>query len=77
VSLYLFAKTPKDAFLIEECADGVFLYMRSNGFLGDTWHATPQDAKAQAAFQANSAIGHWRTVTAEFGDNFKTGAYKE
>jgi len=60
--------------LIEESAEGVFLYsIRPEAFIGDTWHPNIEAAKAQAAFEANSIVGPWRVVPAEFGEKMKLG----
>jgi hypothetical protein len=74
VSKYLLAETNIAMFLIEENADGIFLYtIRPNKFIADSWHQSIEDAKAQAVFDADSIVGPWRTVLTEFGDKMKPG----
>jgi hypothetical protein len=50
------AKT--SALLIEEKDDGFFYLFefRDDGFLGDTWHRTIEDAKAQADHYFGNSI---------------------
>jgi hypothetical protein len=71
VNGYLSAEKNGLTFFIEENADGVFLYsIPLSGFFSDTWHLSVEDAKAQAAFAAQSAVGPWRSVSQEVGDQF-------
>ncbi|HEY7978113.1 MAG TPA: hypothetical protein VID67_07955 [Rhizomicrobium sp.] len=73
-SIYLFAQARDMALLIEESAEGIFLYtVKPNAVIGDTWHPNVEEAKAQAAYNANGIVGPWRTVTREFGNKVKTG----
>jgi hypothetical protein len=74
VNTYLLAQKNDAAFLIEECVDGVFLYIvRPNAFVGDTWHPNIEEAKAQAAFNEGEIVGPWRSISREVGDKLKIG----
>jgi len=63
----LYARSGDTAFLIEQKPDGIFLFsFLPNGFVGDTWHQSIDEAKAQADYEAGAAIGSWEIVSAEF-----------
>ncbi|HJW41313.1 MAG TPA: hypothetical protein VJ476_08805 [Rhizomicrobium sp.] len=70
---YLLTKQIDVALLIEEGDDGVFLYTIRPGMIGDTWHATVDEAKAQAAYELGRICGPWHLVDADFGNRLKTG----
>ena len=50
--------------LIEPRDDGVFLYRYSETgeFGGDTWHASVEEAKDQAAFEFGESLAPWQPV---------------
>lgn len=50
--------------LIEENESGVFLYRLSKDDLpvGDTWHASVEDAMKQASFEFDELVGDWTLV---------------
>jgi len=73
LSTYLFAQHGEVAFLIEDGTDGIFLYSIRNKFVGDTWHASIDEAKAQAAHELSGISGPWRIVGSEFAIQLKTG----
>lgn len=74
MSTYLFAEDKDVAFLIEETADGIYLFtLRPDAFIGDTWHPTIDEAKAQAAYDLGAIVGPWRSIAAALGDRLKTG----
>ncbi len=53
----------KNLLVIEELPDGTYLYeFRPDGFIGDTWHRTLDDAKDQATFSHGLAHENWHPV---------------
>jgi hypothetical protein len=67
---------PSPAFLlIEERADGIFLsrHDRHGRCVGDTWHASPQEAKDQASFEYPAAGIDWREVPSNVADAIRFG----
>jgi hypothetical protein len=55
--------------LIEEKEDGIFLYeFRRDGFIGDTWHRTVDEAKEQAKYDFGDGVSAWREVPPEIAD---------
>jgi hypothetical protein len=72
VSTYLFAQAGDAALLIEDGAEGVFLYTIRGDFIGDTWHPNVDEAKAQASYHIGSIVGPWRPVAADFAKQLKT-----
>jgi hypothetical protein len=56
--------------IIEEDPEGVFLfrYDSKGKCVGDTWHQTIEDAKDQAAYEYEDALGAWQTVPPELED---------
>ena len=65
----LVANAKTDILLIEEKDDGFYLYeFREDGFVGDTWHQTVEDAKAQATYRFGTGISAWKEVPLEFAD---------
>jgi len=64
-----FARSGQTIFVVEPTPDGVFLYaLRADGFAGDTWHLTVEDAQAQAAHSAGQEVGPWRSIPAGIED---------
>jgi len=59
--------------IIEEQADGFFLYRYTTGaaFAGDTWHLTLDEAKEQAVFEYGDALGGWNSVPESSEDAVK------
>ena len=55
--------------VINESQDGVFLnrYDIHGECVGDTWHASVKDAKDQAAYEYEGALGEWQVVSSEVG----------
>lgn len=53
--------------VIDPSEDGVFLYRYDvhGECVGDTWHASAEDAKHQAAFEFESELGEWQAVSSE------------
>jgi hypothetical protein len=54
-----------DVLIIEEEAEGGVLLLRytcRGAFGGDTWHASVEDAKAQAQFEFDGDLSAWRMV---------------
>jgi hypothetical protein len=65
----LFAKISGAVLIIEKTADGVFLYtFRADCFVGDTWHQTIEDAKAQAGLGREGQPLEWRPVPEHIQD---------
>ena len=63
----LHAQKGSAVFLIEENEDGVFLFTyRSGRYTGDSWHPNVEEAKAQAAYNAGSVVGPWKSVSSDF-----------
>ena len=56
--------------LIEQKPDGVFLYryMADGRVVGDTWHTTVDEAKAQASYEYGGVISPWRIVPPDIVD---------
>jgi hypothetical protein len=56
--------------LIQENADGVFLYRydETGVCVGDTWHMNIDDAKHQAAYEYEDQMEDWRDVLPEIED---------
>ena len=50
--------------VIDSTADGVFLYRYASdgAFAGDTWHPNVEDARGQATYEFDGALGPWRVV---------------
>lgn len=65
----LVSRTGKTVWLIEPDGHGFFLYrFGPSGFEGDTWHATVEEAKAQAAYAAQATAGPWSPVPSDVSD---------
>jgi len=64
------ANTKTSTLLIEEKDDGFFYLFefRDDGFVGDTWHRTIEDAKAQANHYFGNSISAWQEVPLEIAD---------
>jgi hypothetical protein len=71
----LVAKANTNILVIEEKDDGFFyLYeFREDGFVGDTWHRTEEDARAQATYRFGISISAWKEVPPEFVDPVSFG----
>ena len=57
--------------VIQEDSEGnVFLYRvaRNGAPAGDTWHASVDDAKAQAAYEYGELLGRWSVIPVDVGD---------
>lgn len=60
----LFAQVGDNSLIIETTPDGIYLYeRRADGFLGDTWHSSVDEAKAQANYAMKKVVGAWQPVT--------------
>jgi hypothetical protein len=61
--------------VVEERSDGVFLlrFTKTGECVGDTWHQTIDDAKAQAAFEFDGLLYPWEAVPPEVADAVKFG----
>jgi hypothetical protein len=61
---------PAQFLIIEEHSDGIFLYRydAQGSCVGDTWHSTVDDAKAQAAYEFSDSLESWRDVPPEIAD---------
>jgi hypothetical protein len=61
--------------IIEENPDGTFLYRYDvkGECVGDTWHMNIDDAKSQAAFEYEGALGPWQDIPSELGDAIAIG----
>jgi hypothetical protein len=46
----------------------LFRYSAYGELAGDTWHPTPDDARAQAAAEYRGALHAWEPVPADVGD---------
>lgn len=66
----LVAKAKSSILLVEEKDDGFFYLFefRDDGFVGDTWHQTIEDAKAQANHYFGNSISAWQEVPLEIAD---------
>lgn len=65
----MFARVGQTILLIEPTADGVSLFeVRPDGFIGDTWHPTVEEARAQASYSAGRIVGPWQPIPAEVED---------
>lgn len=55
--------------VVEQKPDGVFLYRfdKIGQCVGDTWHATVQDARDQAAYEFHDRV-HWQEIPQEAED---------
>ena len=68
-TLRLFAGANKSVLVIEETADGVFLYqIRVDGFVGDTHHRSIDEAKKQATYSFGIEESAWKDVPATVND---------
>jgi hypothetical protein len=56
--------------VIEEKPDGIFLfrYTADGRFGGDTWHQDLAEAREQAEYEYEGALGAWREVPADVRD---------
>ena len=56
--------------LLEERPDGVFLfrYTSNRSYAGDTWHASVEQAQAQAAYEYADHLGVWQPVPDDVKD---------
>jgi hypothetical protein len=61
--------------VIEERADGIFLFRFAAGgrLVGDTWHATIEEAKQQAHYEFGGLLSEWKPVPEEVEDAFSFG----
>ncbi len=65
----MYARATQTIFVVEPTAEGVFLFeVRADGFVGDTWHPSIEEAQAQASFIAGQIVGLWRPVPADVTD---------
>jgi hypothetical protein len=66
----LVAKAKTSTLLIEEKDDGFFYLFefRDDAFVGDTWHRTIEDAKAQANHYFGNSISAWQEVPLDIAD---------
>lgn len=66
----LFTCAGTTALVIEETSEGHFLYsFRPDGFVGDTWHPSIEEAKEQAArFFGPDSFPIWRDVPEAVAD---------
>jgi hypothetical protein len=71
--VYLLAQHDEVTFLIEEREDGISLYSVTREMVGDTWHFTVDEAKAQASYTLGLVSGPWRPVDDDFGNRLRTG----
>lgn len=69
---------PPAVLLIEPSESGVLLirYADDGRFAGDTWHATVDEAKEQAAYEFGQTISAWQDLPADVNDvvGFMTSA---
>jgi hypothetical protein len=64
-----FAMAGENVLLIQKHGDDIFLYeFRADGFIGDTWHQSFDDAKEQAAFEFDVKESEWRVVPTGIAD---------
>jgi hypothetical protein len=62
-AIRLFARTENAVLVIEETPDGMYLYQfRRDGFIGDTWHKTVDEAQAQASYSFGVDVSAWKDV---------------
>jgi hypothetical protein len=56
--------------ILDQSPSGTFLfrYDATGDFVGDTWHANVEDARAQAAFEYDSDLAPWMAVPADQRD---------
>ncbi len=61
---------PAALLVIEEKADGIFLYRYASdgSYAGDTWHMNIEEAKQQAAFEFAGVSIHWNDVPGDVED---------
>lgn len=61
--------------VIEESDSGVLLYRYDirGECVGDTWHANVQEAKGQAAYEYQTALGEWQTISSAVHDVIALG----
>ena len=60
----LFAQVDDASLVIETTPDGIYLYERRAGrFVGDTWHSSVDEAKAQANYAMKKVVESWRPMT--------------
>ena len=66
---------PAAFIVIQEEPDGFFLYRfdQSGEIVGDTWHASVEDAKEQARFEYTDALTSWVDVSSEDADIAELG----
>jgi hypothetical protein len=65
----LFSRIGPSVWLIEPDEHGVFLYrFGPEGFEGDTWHPSVDEAKAQAAYVMKAIVGPWNRVPSDIVD---------
>jgi hypothetical protein len=66
---------PSGFLIIEESPDGMFLYRydAKGQCVGDTWHMNMDDAKHQAAYEYEGALGTWQSVPSELEDAVALG----
>ena len=65
------------AVLLEETTEGIFLHRidSSGNFITDTWHQSFEQAKEQAKFEYENALGNWFEVPV--GENDIVGLLKK
>lgn len=56
--------------MLEENSDGIFLFRlgEDGGNVGDTWHTSIEDAKAQAEYEYGDGLGEWKQMPPEITD---------
>jgi hypothetical protein len=69
VTLRQFNNSGAEFLIIEETAEGFFLYsFPKAGIEGDTWHQSPAEAMDQAVVQFGATAGAWFPVPTEITD---------
>jgi len=65
----LFARAGEVFLIIEQTPEGFFLYtFPKDGFAGDTWHQTLDDAKHQASYEFGGGLEPWVAIPADISD---------
>ena len=66
---------PAAFIVIQEKPDGFFLerFDQNGEIVGDTWHASVEDAKQQARFEYADALASWIDVSSEEADIAELG----
>lgn len=65
----LFTRAGVTFLIIEQTREGFFLHtLPKDGFAGDTWHQTLEDAKHQATYEFGDSVERWEEVPAHVSD---------